>query len=153
MISCAIVATVISTFADSHSINSIVDESDPFVYLAYLISNRDAGEERKGAAAKLIAFVKEQDLEIVHGKLVAQDPSFGSIPIDETDNSHDLRTAHAQRIISNAICEYVWKPLRSEFTLLHPDFNSLLVKLSDELLKYNPDGRVAKVWTALTMRA
>ncbi|OAF59539.1 hypothetical protein VC83_04070 [Pseudogymnoascus destructans] len=60
MISCAIVATVISTFADSHSINSIVDESDPFVYLAYLISNRDAGEERKGAAAKLIAFVKEQ---------------------------------------------------------------------------------------------
>ncbi|KFY70497.1 hypothetical protein V499_09120 [Pseudogymnoascus sp. VKM F-103] len=36
------------------------DESDPFVYLAYLISNRDAGEERKGAAAALIGFAKEQ---------------------------------------------------------------------------------------------
>lgn len=85
--------------------------------------------------------------------MVAEDPSFGSVPIDDSDDSHDLRVAHAQRIISDALCEYVWKPLRSEFTLLHPDFNSLLVKLSDELLKYNPDGRVAKVWTALTMRA
>ncbi|OBT85288.1 hypothetical protein VE02_06523 [Pseudogymnoascus sp. 03VT05] len=36
------------------------DEEDPFVYLAYLISNRDAGEERKGAAAALIGFAKEQ---------------------------------------------------------------------------------------------
>ena len=36
------------------------DESDSFVYLAYLISNRHAGEERKGAAAALIAFAKDQ---------------------------------------------------------------------------------------------
>lgn len=36
------------------------DESDPFVYLAYLISNRHVGEERKGAAAALIAFAKDQ---------------------------------------------------------------------------------------------
>ncbi|GAW23420.1 hypothetical protein ANO14919_129790 [Xylariales sp. No.14919] len=36
------------------------DASDPFVYLAYLISNRHAGEERKGAAAALIAFAKDQ---------------------------------------------------------------------------------------------
>lgn len=36
------------------------DESDPFVYLAYLMSNRHAGEERKGAAAALIAFAKDQ---------------------------------------------------------------------------------------------
>ena len=36
------------------------DENDPFVYLAYLISNRRAGEERKGAAAALIALAKDQ---------------------------------------------------------------------------------------------
>ena len=36
------------------------DESDPFVYLAYLISNRHAGEERKGAAAALIALAKQE---------------------------------------------------------------------------------------------
>ncbi|KAI0438332.1 hypothetical protein F4803DRAFT_101580 [Xylaria telfairii] len=42
-----------------HSVLPEQDESDPFVYLAYLISNRHAGEERKGAAAALIAFAKE----------------------------------------------------------------------------------------------
>ncbi|KAI0855392.1 hypothetical protein F4860DRAFT_496450 [Xylaria cubensis] len=36
------------------------DESDPFVYLAYLISNRHAGEERKGAAAALLDLAKDQ---------------------------------------------------------------------------------------------
>ncbi|TRX97931.1 hypothetical protein FHL15_001141 [Xylaria flabelliformis] len=36
------------------------DESDPFVYLAYLISNRHAGEERKGAAAALLDHAKDQ---------------------------------------------------------------------------------------------
>lgn len=94
-----------------------------------------------------------QDLDILHEKLVAEDPSFSSVPIDDTDDSHELYAAHAQRIISDAICKFVQKPLRLEFTLLHLDFNSLLVKLSDELFKYNPNGRVAKVQTALTMRA
>lgn len=36
------------------------DEEDPFVYLAYLISNREAGGEEIGAGAVLIAFTKEQ---------------------------------------------------------------------------------------------
>jgi hypothetical protein len=43
-----------------HSVLPEQDESDPFVYLAYLISNRHAGEERKGAAAALITFAKDQ---------------------------------------------------------------------------------------------
>jgi hypothetical protein len=43
-----------------HSILPEQDESDPFVYLAYLMSNRHSGEERKGAAAALIAFAKDQ---------------------------------------------------------------------------------------------
>lgn len=42
------------------SVLSEQDESDPFVYLAYLISNRHAGEERKGAASALIEFAKDQ---------------------------------------------------------------------------------------------
>jgi hypothetical protein len=36
------------------------DEDDPFVYLAYLISNRDAGEKCKGSGATLITFAKDQ---------------------------------------------------------------------------------------------
>ena len=43
-----------------HSILPEQDESDPFIYMAYLISNRHAGEERKGAAAALIAFAKQE---------------------------------------------------------------------------------------------
>jgi hypothetical protein len=64
-----------------------------------------------------------------------------------------VRQAHVQRIISDAICEYIWKPLRSEFTLLHPEVNSMLSKLSDQLRNSNRGGRSANVWTALTMRA
>lgn len=36
------------------------DESDPFVYLAYLMTNRNAGDESKGAGAALITLAKEQ---------------------------------------------------------------------------------------------
>ncbi|KAF1344929.1 hypothetical protein BDV97DRAFT_373283 [Delphinella strobiligena] len=36
-----------------------INEKDPFVYLAYLISNGHAGVERKGAGAALIARAKE----------------------------------------------------------------------------------------------
>lgn len=36
------------------------DQSEPFVYLAYLISNRNVGEERKGVGAALIALAKEE---------------------------------------------------------------------------------------------
>ncbi|KAK3072780.1 hypothetical protein LTR53_006196 [Teratosphaeriaceae sp. CCFEE 6253] len=36
------------------------DDSDPFVYLACLISNRNAGGEGRGAGAALIAFAKQQ---------------------------------------------------------------------------------------------
>ncbi|CAK3958104.1 GCN5 family acetyltransferase [Lecanosticta acicola] len=38
------------------------DPGDPFVYLAYLISNRNAGSEAKGAGAALIALAREQTL-------------------------------------------------------------------------------------------
>lgn len=85
--------------------------------------------------------------------MAAADPYFSSIPIDDSIDSHDLRAAHAQRIISDAICEYIWKPLRSEFTLLHPDVNSMLSKLSNQLRNSNRGGHLANVWTTLTMQA
>jgi hypothetical protein len=92
-------------------------------------------------------------MESVHRKLIAADSCFASIPFDDSDDSHNLRIAHAQRIISDVICECIWKPFRSEFTLSYPDFNDLLVKISDELEKSSQGGRAANVWTALTMRA
>lgn len=94
-----------------------------------------------------------QDLEHIHNKLIEADESFSSVPIDDTDDSHDLRAAHGQRIISEALCQFIWKPLGSEYTILNPDLGELLGKLSDELEKSGRGGRTAKVWTALTMRA
>lgn len=42
------------------SVLSEQDEKDPFIYLACLLSNRNAGEQSKGSGAALIAFAKEQ---------------------------------------------------------------------------------------------
>lgn len=89
----------------------------------------------------------------MHEQLVATDNHFESVPIDESEDSHSLCVAHTQRIISEAVCEHIWKPFRSEFTLLHPDAGNLLTKISVELAKAGQGSRVVNVWTALTMRA
>lgn len=78
---------------------------------------------------------------------------FRTVPINDGDDSHDLRAAHAQRIISNAICKYIWRPLSSECTILNPEFNNFLGKISDVLRKPSVSGHAANVWTALTVRA
>jgi hypothetical protein len=43
-----------------HDVLPEQDENDPFVYLAYLLSNRNAGEKSKGSGAALITFAKDQ---------------------------------------------------------------------------------------------
>ncbi len=85
-------------------------------------------------------------------ELVKADSCFASVLIDDSEDSRDLCAAHAQRIISNAICEYIWKPFRSDFTLPHQELDDFLSKISDELEKSSNGGRIANVWTALTMR-
>lgn len=86
-------------------------------------------------------------------KLSAADSRFDAFIFSDTDDSHDLRTAHAQHIISKAICTDIWKPFQSEFTMPNPEFSKFLCKISDELEKSSGGGRTAKVWAALTMQA
>lgn len=86
----------------------------------------------------------------MHAKLAAADPCFSSVLIDDSEDSRDLCTAHAQRIITRAICEDIWN---SDFTDLQPEFSSLLGWISDELDQSDHGGRRATVWTALTSRA
>ncbi|KAF2015576.1 hypothetical protein BU24DRAFT_421867 [Aaosphaeria arxii CBS 175.79] len=46
------------------------DDADPFVYLAYLMTNRDAGEEKtKGSGAALIRFARETVRELGVGRI------------------------------------------------------------------------------------
>jgi len=94
-----------------------------------------------------------KDLEKVYKKLVKADGVFASVPIDDSEDSRKLRAAHAQHIISSAICEYIWQPFRSELTLSQPTLSDLLGKISDELDVSGYGGRAAHVWKALTMRA
>ncbi|KAL5330685.1 hypothetical protein ACEPPN_000204 [Leptodophora sp. 'Broadleaf-Isolate-01'] len=97
--------------------------------------------------------IDEEDWEEVHNRLIAEDSCFKSIPVDDSEDSSDLCAAHAQRIISAAIYDDVWKPLRSELTFQIPEFGKLLAKISDALDKTDQHRRSANVWTALTMRA
>jgi len=92
-------------------------------------------------------------LNKIRGELATRDPCFESVPIDDSDDSRDLRTAHAQRIISRAICEDLWKPFSSALAMQHPELSSCLSKMSDSLDHTSQDGRIANVWTALTIRA
>jgi hypothetical protein len=92
-------------------------------------------------------------LRKIHGELAAVDPCFKAVPIDDSDSSRDLRTAHAQRIISKAICEDLWKPFSSALAVQHPGLSSCLSKISDSLDNSSQNGDIANVWTALTIRA
>ena len=94
-----------------------------------------------------------KDWEQVHEELEAADPVFRSIPINDSEDSRDLCTAHAQRVISKAICEDIWKPFSSEFTALQPESSSVLGKISDEIYQSDHGGRTAKFWNARTMQA
>lgn len=94
-----------------------------------------------------------KDVEQVHEELAAADPLFSSVPIDDSEDSRDLCTAHAQRVISKAICEDIWKPFSSEFTALQPEPSGILAKISDEIDQSDHGGRTAKFWDARTMRA
>jgi hypothetical protein len=98
-----------------------------------------------------------QDLDTIREELAALDPCFASIPISDTEESQNLRVAHAQRIISSSLSQNIWQPFSSEKTLHRPDFVSLLSEIAAELAKPRPDGstsgRAASYWTALTNRA
>ncbi|KAL5318074.1 hypothetical protein ACEPPN_015178 [Leptodophora sp. 'Broadleaf-Isolate-01'] len=107
----------------------------------------------EGLSLKYFHDIEGKDLDKIHGELATMDPCFKSVPIDDSDDSRDLRTAHAQRIISKAICEDLWKPFSSALAVQHPGLSDCLSKISDSLDKSSQDGRIANVWTALTIRA
>lgn len=100
--------------------------------------------------------LNDNDLDTIHKNLMDADSCFASIPISDTEESQNLRIAHAQRVISSSVHEIIWQPFSSEKTLPHPDFVSLLSEISTKLAKSSysgsSGGHAANVWTALTMR-
>ena len=57
--------------------------------------------------------------------------------MDHTQDSRELRTAHAQRIISGATCEHVWRPLHYDYLQLQPQLGVLLRTVLDEVERSN----------------
>ena len=92
-------------------------------------------------------------LDQIHKQLKEADPLFKFVPIMNSDNSRDLCTAHAQRIISRAICEDIWKQFSSDFTESQSGSSSILGKISHEIEQSDHGGRTAQFWNALTERA
>lgn len=95
----------------------------------------------------------ERDPGTVHEQLVSADPLFANVPIDESEVSYNLRLVHVQRVISEALCEYIWRPFSSEYTLAHEDLGSFLFQMMNALDSSSLSGQPANIWTALTMRA
>lgn len=92
-------------------------------------------------------------MDQIHKELKEADPLFGYVPIEDSDISRDLCTAHAQRIISQAICEVILTDFSSEFTASQSDSSSILSKISHEIEKYDHGGRTTRFWNARTGRA
>jgi hypothetical protein len=100
---------------------------------------------------------KNQDINVIHEKLMATDTWFTSIPISTSRESQDLRMARAQYTISSFLSSTIWQPFSSEKTLAQPELVAFLAEISSELAKSkhgNSSGRhEANVWGAITMRA
>lgn len=97
-----------------------------------------------------------ETIETIQKDLQAADPHFASVPISDEEPFDDLRIAHVQRIISQALYDHIWQPFSSERTASNADFSNLLgevfSRLSDSRLS-GRNGRAAIVWKVLTMRA
>ena len=77
------------------------------------------------------------------------------MPISSTENSANLRVAHAQRVISAQLQNIIWQPFSSETTLQNPKYVSLLSQISEGLIEYygKPGGlRVTRICSALALR-
>lgn len=75
---------------------------------------------------------------------------FNSIPISETQESADLRIAHARRVISATIIRIVWQPFSSERTSENDGIAVILEEISKTLAIEG--GRSESAWRALTFR-
>ena len=92
-------------------------------------------------------------LDQIHMQLQKADPLFEFVPIYDSDSSRDLCKAHAQRIISQAICEDIWQQFSSDFTTSQPELSNILGKISHEIEQSDHGGRAAQFWNSLTERA
>ncbi|OBT80272.1 hypothetical protein VF21_00552 [Pseudogymnoascus sp. 05NY08] len=79
----------------------------------------------------------------------AADSTFSDVPFSNSGTSKELRIAHSQRIIADAIYNIVWQPFSSDMTTE----DSKLSKLLQDIGAAVGTGRSADIWRAVTMSA
>ena len=96
-----------------------------------------------------------QDLKATHDKIKQIDEDFTFLPISSSENSAELRVAHAQRVIWAQLQNIIWQPFSSETTFQNSKYVSPFSQISQGLLEYYGKSgglRAARLYTALTMR-
>ncbi|ELR04731.1 hypothetical protein VC83_00692 [Pseudogymnoascus destructans] len=93
--------------------------------------------------------LNKEEVVSLPGAISVADSTFSDVPFSNTDTSKQLRIAHGQRVVADAICNIVWQPFSSDIT----SEDSKLSKLLQDIGGAVGTGRSADVWRAVTMRA
>ncbi|KFY30941.1 hypothetical protein V493_01539 [Pseudogymnoascus sp. VKM F-4281 (FW-2241)] len=101
------------------------------------------------SARYLARDLNKKELTRLPGIISKIDSTFSDVPFSDTETSKQLRIAHAQRVIANAIYKIIWQPFSSDVTTI----DSKLSKLLQDIGAAVGSGRSADVWRAVTMRA
>lgn len=81
---------------------------------------------------------------------------FSNVPFSNSETSKQLRIAHAQRVISEAVYNTVWQPFSSDVTAADSRLSKFLqeigVAVANSRHESNGSGRSADVWRSVTIR-
>ena len=74
-----------------------------------------------------------KDFQTIYNNLKSSDTCFSSVPISNSEDSKNLRSAHAQRVISSYLQRIIWQPFSSEKLIQQENIISLLKDIEKEL--------------------
>ncbi|OBT85232.1 hypothetical protein VE02_05185 [Pseudogymnoascus sp. 03VT05] len=93
--------------------------------------------------------LNKEEIASLPSAISVADSRFSDVPFSNSETSKQLRIAHSQRVISDAVYDVVWQPFSSDITTE----DSKLSRLLQDVGAAVGTGRSADVWRAVTMRA
>ncbi|KFZ19315.1 hypothetical protein V501_00720 [Pseudogymnoascus sp. VKM F-4519 (FW-2642)] len=96
--------------------------------------------------------LSNEEMRNLPAKISASDSAFTSVPLSNSETSLQLRTVHAQRVISDAVYNTVWRHFSSDITSDDLRLSTFIEKMGSAVTKSDGSGRSANVWRAVTVR-
>ncbi|KFY98668.1 hypothetical protein V500_01580 [Pseudogymnoascus sp. VKM F-4518 (FW-2643)] len=96
--------------------------------------------------------LSNEEMRNLPAKISAADSAFTSVPLSNSETSLQLRTAHAQRVISDAVYNTVWRHFSSDITSDDLRLSTFIEKMGSAVTKSDGSGGSADVWRAVTVR-